>query len=361
MINVKENKSDKKIKKYILITGAAGFIGSRLCKIYIHLGYSILAVDRAPVLGVPQIDDRLHVVNCDLKDAQSVDSLFIKYSINQVVHLATELNFAVKSQKELYNNNILMTDNLLRASKKYGIERFVFTSSFAIYSGIRGNSLISEDIKPYSIDEYGRSKIVCEELISNYDNIFKTVVIRCPLVVGSGRVGMLSILFDLISNDAPIVTLNGGGVKHHCVSIDDVLEVLTESLSIKNSLIFNIGCEDVKTFREIYIDLIDHSKSKSKLFNVSSYWTIPILKFLFWIKLSPLGPHQFRMLTEDCVLSLDRAKQEMIWRPRVTHFSMMRAAYDEYLSTRNFNSATSSNSKPVAAKVLKLLKILKFL
>ena len=108
MINVKENKSDKKIKKYILITGAAGFIGSRLCKIYIQLGYSILAVDRAPVLGVPQIDDRLHVVNCDLKDAQSVDSLFIKYSINQVVHLATELNFAVKSQKELYNNNILI-------------------------------------------------------------------------------------------------------------------------------------------------------------------------------------------------------------------------------------------------------------
>ena len=344
---------------YTLVTGAAGFIGSRFCDHIANKGFNVLAVDRIKNFKSQFSNDCIVTANCDLNNRYEVLDLFSKFRINQVVHLATELNFAVKSQKELYDNNVRMTENLLYAAQLNAIARFIFASSFAIYSGIRGGGLIGEDIKPFSVDEYGSSKIACEELIIKTAKDFPTIIIRCPLVVGSGRVGMLSILFDSISSNAPVITVNGGNIKHHCVSIEDVLDILYKSLSENRRILVNIGCDDVKTFREFYLDLISHAKSKSKLMNVSSVWTIPIMRLLFAFKLSPLGPHQLRMLTEDCLLSTELVKREMDWTPHISHFQMMRSAYNEYLATRNSSDISSANSKPVAAKALRLLKFLK--
>jgi nucleoside-diphosphate-sugar epimerase len=356
---VDESIKSKDLINYTLVTGAAGFIGSRLCQCLVNNRIHVLAVDRVK-LSEPELEDKEVVyVKCDLNDSNAVNILFSKYRINQIIHLATELNFAVKSQQELFSNNVRMTENLLHAAKLHNIDRFIFTSSFAIYSGIRGGGLISEDINPYSVDEYGSSKIACEELIKKTSKDFPSIIIRCPLVVGSGRVGMLSVLFDLVSSGSPVITLNGGNIKHHCVAIEDVLDILLKSTTFSRNLIVNVGCDDVKTFRELYADLIIHAGSKSKIINFSSFWTVPIMRFLFLLKLSPLGPHQFRMLTEDCLLNINLIKIEMDWFPKVGHMQMMRAAYDEYLLTRNSLTISSANSKPVSSKALRLLKFLK--
>ncbi len=340
----------------ILVTGAAGYLGAQLVPVLAKSGRPVLALDRLECrFELPGVD----AVRCDMRDEEALAQVFAEHSVDQVVHLATELNIAVNSQEELFRNNVAMTRSLLRATERRPLRGLVFTSSFAVYSGLPGSAPIGEDVRPVSIDEYGKSKIACEELLEAARRNFPVAILRCPLVIGGGRVGMLSILFDLIAQGSPLFTLKRGAIRHHCVSSEDTLAAIRLCLDRPNNLTVNLGTAEVRTFRELFQDLIAHAGSRTRMVDLGSWWSIPLLRLLFRCGLSPLGPHQFRMLTEDCVLDVSRAEKKLGWKAGTGHLQMMREAYDDYLRPAAGASAVSPNSRPVKARLLRLLRFIR--
>jgi len=124
-------------------------------------------------------------------DKNFTDQVFADYHIDCVFHFATQIDFNVKSQKSLRENNVSSTEVVAALCSKYRVSKLIYTSSNSVYLGNRYTQPFSEQDEPISTDEYGHSKIICEKLLKQYESDFDCVIFRCPNIMDAGRVGML--------------------------------------------------------------------------------------------------------------------------------------------------------------------------
>lgn len=165
----------------ILVTGGTGFIGSHLVDALINRGDRVVTVSRHPDPAHPNAEH--HVV--DVEDAAALRKAG---RVDAIVHLAAAAD-ASSSFKEplLYNRtNALGTLNVLEAARKSNA-LFVFASTQRIYRP--QTAPLAEDDLKHPIDPYGYSKLVAEEWVRMYRELFKlqTVVLRFFSVYGPGQ------------------------------------------------------------------------------------------------------------------------------------------------------------------------------
>lgn len=157
------------MKKYVLITGAAGLLGSRLCEwiLYNKPDYHVIAVDDLSGgykenLAFAANNPRLRFFNRDVSNS-SLEDIFSEYSPEFVFHLAAYAAECVSPfiRKFNYQNNLVATANIINFCIKYTIKRLIFTSSMAVY----GHAVppFSEDLIPQPTDPYGIAKYACEQ------------------------------------------------------------------------------------------------------------------------------------------------------------------------------------------------------
>lgn len=149
----------------VLVTGGAGLLGSRFIEHIIsekEIG-KIIALDDLSGGYIENIPKNEKVVFIQM-DANSpeVENIFKNENITYVVHMACYAAECVSPfiRKFNYTNNLLATANLINLSIKYGIKRFVFTSSMAVYGP--QEPPFSEDMIPFPVDPYGVAKYACE-------------------------------------------------------------------------------------------------------------------------------------------------------------------------------------------------------
>jgi len=157
----------------ILVTGAAGYIGSHTVIELIDAGYDVLIADNF-INSKPAALARLRTLTSkpfdfeevDLTDAAKTDALFARYSIDAVIHFAglKAVGESVQLPLEYYRNNLTSTLNLLLSMKKHGVERFVFSSSATVY-GDPVSVPIREDFALSATNPYGRTKLMIEEIL----------------------------------------------------------------------------------------------------------------------------------------------------------------------------------------------------
>jgi nucleoside-diphosphate-sugar epimerase len=276
-----------------------------------------------------------------------------------VIHLASLIDFAVKSQKSLYETNMLAARNLISMLGSYGSKKVIFTSSNSIFLGNK-KSFIESDEKPLPVDEYGRSKLDSENLFLACSGI-DVNILRCPNIIDAGRVGMLSILFELIRNNSTLWVINGGGIRHQCLYAQDLNLAIEKLINYRGTTVHNIGSDRVPTFNEIFNDLIKTAHSKSKIRSIPGFLVIPLMKLLYKVGISPLGPYQFRMLTQNFIFDLSRIKKDLDWSPSKNNTEILEIAYNFYL--KNYNDIIkngSANSAPVNMGILSILKYIRF-
>ena len=241
------------MKKSILITGIAGLIGSRFADWILESKseYDVIGIDDLSggyIENVPK-DTRFYNLNLINDDFEFLFKDFeIKYIFHFAAYAAEGLSPFIR--KFNYDNNLKATAGLINCAIKYDIEKFIFTSSLAVYGHGEGG-VFDEEMIPKPIDPYGIAKYACEMdlQVAGEQHGLEWVIIRPHNVYGVKQNiwdkyrNVLGIWMFQTLNDQPLTIFGDGEQKRAFSYIDDILTPLWIAAENKeaNKQIINLG------------------------------------------------------------------------------------------------------------------------
>ncbi|VAW21772.1 UDP-glucose 4-epimerase, partial [hydrothermal vent metagenome] len=151
-----------------LVTGGAGYIGSHMVLRLLDANIETVVLDNLTTGFDWAVDQRASFVEGDIADIPFVSKLIKTHKIEQIVHFAGSIIVpeSVENPLKYYSNNTSSTRNLLEAAIKGGVERFVFSSTAAVY-GMPGLGNVSEKTILNPMSPYGRSKLMSEWMLAD--------------------------------------------------------------------------------------------------------------------------------------------------------------------------------------------------
>ncbi len=162
----------------ILVTGAAGYIGSHATARLLREGHTVVGLDnlfrghRASMDICRRIaPDRLHFVVGDICDVALLIRLMHDHHIEGVMHFAAlaYVGESVTQPLRYFRNNTAATIGLLEAIDAAGVGRLVFSSSCSTYGELRSDQIpVAETCPQSTMSPYGRSKLQCEDIIEDF-------------------------------------------------------------------------------------------------------------------------------------------------------------------------------------------------
>ena len=164
-----------KPEKTVLVTGAAGYIGSHTCVELLAAGYAVVALDNlsnssaVSLAKVTQIAGRaMQFHNGDVRDRSVLQALFNANQIDAVIHFAglKAVGESVTQPLMYYDNNLSGSVTLLQEMARAGVRNFVFSSSATVY-GDPEIVPIREDAKLSTTNPYGSSKLMVEQMLAD--------------------------------------------------------------------------------------------------------------------------------------------------------------------------------------------------
>ena len=177
----------------ILVVGGAGYIGSHMVKVLAGKGHDVVTFDN---LSKGYRDAVLHgeFIQGDLANQQQLDTLLSGAKFDAVMHFASfiEVGESVREPAKYYQNNLTNTQNLLDAMVKHHVLKFVFSSTAAVF-GEPEYTPIDERHPTNPINPYGRSKLMVEQILDDYDHAYglKSVALRYFNAAGADPDGEL--------------------------------------------------------------------------------------------------------------------------------------------------------------------------
>ena len=156
----------------ILVVGGAGYIGSHMVKQLANTGNAVVTLDNLSC-GYRDAIKYGEFVEGDLGDPSVLDYIFSNDDIDAVMHFAAFIEVAesVRDPAKYYRNNVINTTVLLNAMVQHDIEYFIFSSTAAIF-GEPDYTPIDESHSKNPINPYGRSKLMVEQILQDYENAY---------------------------------------------------------------------------------------------------------------------------------------------------------------------------------------------
>jgi len=148
----------------VLVCGGAGYIGSNMIPLLLEAGHRPIVLDNLS-RGHKSAVKNAELIKADLADYSSLVKILENRKIQAVMHFAAliEVGESVKSPLRYYRNNVSNTQNLLSAMESASVEKFIFSSSAAVY-GIPEKVPITEDAPKKPVNPYGRTKLDVEQM-----------------------------------------------------------------------------------------------------------------------------------------------------------------------------------------------------
>jgi UDP-glucose 4-epimerase len=152
----------------ILVTGAAGFIGSHALLALTAAGHRVVALDNLSTGRRWAVPAEIPFVEGDVGDAALLADIFARYGVDSVMHFAgsAEVGESVSHPLYYYRNNVTGALVLIESAIAAGIRRFVFSSSAAVY-GEPERQPIQEDAPTRPINPYGWTKLMTEQMLAD--------------------------------------------------------------------------------------------------------------------------------------------------------------------------------------------------
>jgi UDP-glucose 4-epimerase len=237
----------------VLVTGAAGFIGSHVCKHLLGQGRSVVALDDLSGGFQDQVPPDADFVAGSVTDTELVNALFAKHRFEHVFHLAAYaaegLSHFIKHFN--YTNNLLGSVNLINASVNHDVKCFVFTSSIAVYG--RNQVPMKEETTPQPEDPYGIAKYAVELDLKESHEMFglNYVIFRPHNVYGENQNlgdryrNVIGIFMNQAMQGQPMTVFGDGKQTRAFSHIDDVAPVIAACISRPQSYnqVFNVGAD----------------------------------------------------------------------------------------------------------------------
>ncbi len=152
----------------VLVTGGAGYIGSHMALRLGDAGEPVVVLDNLVTGFDWAVDHRAEFVQGDASDMDFVGRLIADKKINEIIHFAGSIVVpeSVVDPLKYYRNNTATSRNLLEAAVKGGVERFIFSSTAAVY-GMTGLAPVEETTPLNPMSPYGRSKLMTEWMLAD--------------------------------------------------------------------------------------------------------------------------------------------------------------------------------------------------
>lgn len=238
----------------ILVTGAAGFIGSALALSLLEQDHTIIGVDNHDDYYDPKLkEDRVsrcfiykkyaHIRE-NICEAEKLDEIFTEFKPEYVVHLAAQagVRYSLENPKAYINSNIVGFANILEQCKKDSIKHLIYASSSSVYGGNTKLPFSEHDNINHPLSLYAATKKANEMMAHSYSHLYNmpTTGLRFFTVYGPwGRPDMALFKFTkAILNNETIDVFNNGKHTRDFTYIDDIVAGITnviEAPATKNS------------------------------------------------------------------------------------------------------------------------------
>ena len=258
----------------ILVTGGAGFIGSRLAARLIADGHQVILFDNFnnyydPAIkraNVAALGDKAVLVEGDVLDGALVERVFTEYGVQKVAHLAAMAGMRYSAeQARLYAEvNTTGSVTLMDAARKHNVEVFVQASTSSVYGQTPRIPFKEDDAADWPLAPYPASKRAAELFGHSFHHLFglNVTVLRFFNVYGpAGRPDMMPLkVIDAMVSDSHITVYDGGELQRDWTYIDDTVDGIMTALERPLGFrIINLGRGEpvsLTTFIQIYEELI---------------------------------------------------------------------------------------------------------
>jgi len=314
----------------VLVTGCAGFIGSRVATLLVKEGHDVRGIDnlsdaydvRMKNWRVQQLLDKNSVnwTNGDITDRESIGKVFSEFNPDAVINLAARAGVrqSIENPWVYYDTNVTGTLNLLEACKDAGVSRFLLASTSSVY----GNNEMpfSEDaILDTLLSPYATSKKAAEDLCRLYWHLFDfdVTVLRFFTVYGpSGRPDMSMFRFVKWIAEGESVQLNGDGTQQRDFThVDDVARGVAAALDRKPGYeIINLGSDRPVELNTV-IDEIEQAIGRT----------------------ATIEHHPFHPTDVSATwANISRARELLGWEPQVSLKEGIASVVDWYMDNRDW-------------------------
>lgn len=331
------------MKKTLIITGGAGFIGSHVVRRFVthYPDYTIVNADKLTYAGnlenLKDIEDSSNYIfeRTDIVDEEQVSILFNKYSVDGVVHLAAEshVDRSISNPMEFIFTNIVGTVNLLNACRKqwtsnFNEKLFYHISTDEVYGSIDDGSFFTEDTPYDPRSPYSASKASSDHLVRAYHNTYRIPVVlsNCSNNYGPNQFPekLIPLAINNIKNNKPIPIYGKGE------NIRDWLYVVDHAEAI---------------------DLIYHTGKTGETYNIggnNEWQNIDLIRLLCKVMDSKLNRPEgasAKLITfvkdragHDLRYAIDSGKlqRELGWEPSVTFEQGLDKTVDWYLENERW-------------------------
>ena len=254
-----------------LVTGGAGFIGSRVVKLLLEENHKVTVIDdlcSGKLDNLADFKNKIDFHNLDVRDFEKIKPIISKS--DGIFHFAALTNVLESfTKKDEYNAvNVKGTQNILDIAKQFDL-KVVFASSAAVYGDTK-KIPIKEDVERNPLNPYGQTKLQCEYLCEKYSQMgTKITVLRFFNVYGKGQnpayAGVISKFLENVSNGKPPIIYGDGKQIRDFVFVNDVAEAnLLAMESNSHGKFINIGTGDKTSVLELAEMIIKISKQNIK-------------------------------------------------------------------------------------------------
>jgi UDP-glucose 4-epimerase len=321
----------------ILVTGGAGYIGSHVVKLLLeNTDYEVTVIDNL-VTGFKSTVDELKkirdfdFIKADLSNWDEIEGIFKAKKFDAIIHFAASLIVpeSVENPLKYYLNNTANTTNLVKLANDYGVGKFIFSSTAAVYG--EGKKIVTENDPTNPYNPYGRSKLFSEWVIkdagaANPD--FKYVILRYFNVAGAspdlkigpktkGATSLIKVVAEtaagkreevmVFGDDYP--TKDGTGVRDyiHVMDLANAHIKALEYLESNESDIFNVGYGKGTSVKEI----------------------IDIMKKVSGVDFKAKITHRRPGDVDELLAENDKIKKKMNWEPKYDDLEFIcKSAYE---------------------------------
>lgn len=271
----------------ILVTGGAGYIGSKIVADLLKKKFRVFVIDNFSTGFKFLVPKKAEIANIDLLNIKKVENFFKKRKINSIIHLAASLNVeeSQKNPLKYYKNNVLGIENLLKVATQYNLKNFVLSSTCAVY-GVNKSGHVNEKSPKLPESNYGKTKMLSEEILKNFSKKFKFNygILRYFNVIGADRklltgpvksTSLFKILAENIVKKKFQISIFGknyntkdGTCIRDFIDVNDLsdLHLLTlNQIKKKKSLIINCGYGIPLTVKEVVNKFSEGINKKIKI------------------------------------------------------------------------------------------------
>ncbi|MFH1998321.1 MAG: UDP-glucose 4-epimerase GalE [Planctomycetota bacterium] len=207
----------------ILVLGGAGYIGSHTVKRLKALNEKVAVYDDLSQGHLQAVPDTELIVG-DVNDTEKLEKVFREKKVDSVIHFAAfcYVGESVQHPAKYYHNNVVGMVSVLNAMQKAGVKRIIFSSSAATY-GVPAKVPISEDTLTAPINPYGRSKLMMEQMMGDYEHAYgiRYTALRYFNAAGSDAEGVLGEWHDPETHLIPLAIYAALGLRDRLTVFGD--------------------------------------------------------------------------------------------------------------------------------------------